>query len=101
MLSLWLSNLLFSTVVSIRRANAAYSTNGLFLKPRLIQLIIHSLLCQQLTMLTLLDDLPIVNDHDPICIRDRRNLMRDHKGCASLQQLRQRGLNDLLGLNIH
>ena len=57
-------------------------TKRLLLKPCLIQLIIHPLIRQQLGVRSLLDDLPIVNDHDLIRIRDGRKAVRDHKGCA-------------------
>ena len=56
----------------------------LFLKPRLIQLIIHALIRQQLGVRSLFDDLPIVNDHDLIRACDGRETMRDHKGRASI-----------------
>ncbi len=54
------------------------------LKSRLIQVIVHSLICQQLGVRSLLDDLAIVDNHNFIGIRDRRKTMRDHKGCTSL-----------------
>lgn len=54
------------------------------LKPRLVQIIIHALLHQQLAMPALFDDSSIVNDHDPICICNRRQPVRDHEGRASL-----------------
>ena len=73
----------------------------LFLKPRLIQLIIHPLIRQQLGVRSLLNDLPIMNDHDLIRACDGRKAMRDHKRRAPVQESCQRALNDLLGLRIH
>jgi hypothetical protein len=49
------------------------------LKPRLIQLIIHPLVCRQLEGRSLLDDFPIVDDHNLIRIRDGREAVREIK----------------------
>ena len=56
----------------------------LFLKPRLIQLKIHALLCEQFTVRALFDDAAIVDDDNSIRAGDGGQPMRDHEGCASL-----------------
>jgi len=49
------------------------------LKSRSIQIIIHTLICQQFRMRSLLDDLPIMDNDDLVGINNRRKTMGDYK----------------------
>jgi hypothetical protein len=59
---------------------------SLLLKTGSVEVEIHALICRQLDMYPLLNDLPIMDDNDLPIIRDRGKTIRHHKQSASFQE---------------
>ena len=66
-----------------------------------IQVMEETLRLQQLLMGTLLNDLAITNDDDPIRITDGRQAVGDDKTGTSLHQAQQGFLDPRLGARVH
>ncbi len=75
----------------------------LLLPPELahIQIVEEALLIEQFVELAALDDLTVVNDQDLIGVLDRADAVRYDETGSPMQQLLQRGLNQLLSAGIH
>ena len=66
-----------------------------------IQVIVKSVLIQQLLVGSLLDDFAIIDHDNPIGIPDGAQPVGDHKTCAALHKVKQGFLDAYLGAGIH
>ena len=64
----------------------------LILKTGFIQTIVPATLCQELGMLSLLNDPSVVDHHDPVCAGDGGETVGDDESCPPFEQPRQGAL---------
>ena len=68
---------------------------------RLVQLVVVTLVLEQLTMASLLDDVAVFHDEDEVSVPDSGEAMGDDEASTLLAQVCHRLLNEHLGAGVH